>query len=119
MKKEILKLYKTKASPKTYIPTRIIKKDIDILKEFLCLNINSAIKSTGFPSFLKLADITPLHNKGRKNMKENFRPVSNLLTLSKIFEKCVFGKMSTFSITFSRINNAVFEKDIVLNIAFW
>ena len=29
-------------------------------------------------------------------MKENFRPVSILPTLSKIFEKCMFAQMSTF-----------------------
>ena len=30
-------------------------------------------------------------------MKENFRPVSILPTLSKMFEKCMFTQMSTFS----------------------
>ena len=30
-------------------------------------------------------------------MKENFRPVSILPTLSKNFEKCMFAQMSTFS----------------------
>ena len=35
----------TKASQKNYIPTRIIREDIDILVEFSCMNINSAIKS--------------------------------------------------------------------------
>ena len=52
-------------------------------------------------------------------MNENFSRISILSTLSKMFEKCMLTQMSTFSITFFRINNAVFEKDIVLNIAFW
>ena len=47
-------------------------------------------------------------------MKENFRPVSILPTLSKIFKKYMFTKMSTqmsngYSIKFFRINNAVNE----------
>ena len=50
-------------------------------------------------------------------MNENFSRISILSTLSKMFEKCMLSQMSTFSITFFRINNAVFEKDIVLNIA--
>ena len=49
-------------------------------------------------------------------MKENFRPVSILPTLSKVFEKCKFTKLSTFLITFFRTSNAVFEKDIVLKV---
>ena len=32
----------------------------------------------------------------RKDMKENFRPVSILPTLSNIFEKCMFAQISTF-----------------------
>ena len=96
VEKEILKLDKTKASQKTDIPTRIIKENIDIFADFLCTSINSAIKSSSFLSSLKLADVTPVHKKERKDMKENFRSVSILTTLSKFFEKCMFAQMSTF-----------------------
>ena len=81
VEKEILKLDKTKASQKNDIPTRIIKKniniknidiDIDICADFLCTSIHSAIKTSSFPSSLKLADGTPMHIKGRKDMKESF-----------------------------------------------
>ena len=99
VEKKILKLDKTKASQKTDIPTRIIKENIDIFANFLCTSINSAIKYSIFPSSLKLDDVTPVHKKGRKDMKENFRPVRILPTLSRIFEKCMFAQVSTFSIT--------------------
>ena len=95
IEKEILKLDKIKSSPKTDIPTRIIKKNIDIFLGFLCTSINGAIKSAHFPSFLKLAEVTPLHKKGRKDIKKNFR--SNILpNLIKKFEKCMFAQMYTF-----------------------
>ena len=97
VEKEILKLNKIKASQKTDIPTRTIKENIDIFADFLCTSRNSAIKSSGFLSSWKLADVTPLHKKGRKDMKENFRPVSILPTLSKIFEKCLFAKCLPYS----------------------
>ena len=45
-------------------------------------------------------------------MKQNFRLVSILPTLSITFEKCIFSQISTFSVTLFRINNAVFEKDM-------
>ena len=64
--------------------------------DFLYTGINSAIKTSTFPSFLKLADVTPVNKKGRKDIKENFRPVSILPTLSKTFEKCISAQMSTF-----------------------
>ena len=31
-----------------------------------------------------------------KRYERNFRPISILLTLSKIFEKCIFAQFSTF-----------------------
>ena len=49
-----------------------------------------------FPEILKHADITPLHKKGKKYIKGNYRPVSILPNLSKIFEKCMFEQMSQF-----------------------
>ena len=64
--------------------------------DFSCTSINSAIKSASFSSSLKLADITLLHKKGRKDMKENFRPVSILPALLKIFEKCMFAQICTY-----------------------
>ena len=49
-----------------------------------------------FPEILKHADITPLYKKGRKDIKENYRPVRILPNLSKIFEKCMFKQISKF-----------------------
>ena len=66
VEKEMLKLDKTKASQKTDIPTRIVKENIDICADFLCTSINRAIKSSSFPSSLKLADVTPVHKKGER-----------------------------------------------------
>ena len=97
VEKEILKSDETKATQKTDILTRIFKENIDIFTDFLCTSINSVIKSSSFPSALKLADVTPVHKKGRKDMKENFRPVSILPTLSKVFEKCLFAKYLLYS----------------------
>ena len=96
VEKEIIKLGKTKATQKADIPTRIIKENIDTFAEILCTNINSAIKSSSFSSSLKLADVTPMHKKGRKNIKENFMAVSILPTLSTFFAKCMFTQMSNF-----------------------
>ena len=53
----------------------------------------SVIKISNFPNSLKFPDITHLHKKGWKDIKENYRPVSNLPT-SKIFERILFEQMS-------------------------
>ena len=40
--------------------------------------------------------MTPLHKKGKKDKKNNYRPVSILPTLPKCFEKCMFSQMSAY-----------------------
>ena len=49
-----------------------------------------------FPDSLKVADVTLLHKKGRKDLMENYRPVSILPTLSKVFERIMFAQISAF-----------------------
>ena len=59
----------------------------------LCTSFNSSIKTSKFPQCLELADITPLYKKGKNDQKENYKHVSVLPNLSKIFEKCIFKQM--------------------------
>ena len=46
-----------------------------------------------FPSSLKQGIIIPLHKKNDENEIENYRPVTNIKTMSKIVEKCVLQQM--------------------------
>ena len=49
--------------------------------------------SSNFPSNLKAADILPIHKKKDKSDIENYRPISILPTLSKIYERCMYDQM--------------------------
>ena len=93
---EIRLLKLNKASQYSDIPTKIIKENSDIFSNFICESINNSIKSFIFPSCLKHVDVTPLHKKCTKSLKENCRPVSILPILSKVFEKSMFKQMSSF-----------------------
>ena len=94
--KETWRLNKNKASQKSDIPITIIHENADIFAEFLAESLKGAIKTYNFPNCLKLADITPLHKKERKDNKENYRPVSILPTLSKILERILFEQISVY-----------------------
>ena len=93
---EIKLLCKSKASPKDTIPPQIIKDNCDILSHRLQLDFNVSIDNTTFPDNMKYADVTPAHKKGDRTDKSNYRPVSVLPVLSKIFEKLLFTQMNTF-----------------------
>ena len=44
-----------------------------------------------FPDRLKLADVSPVFKNGDRNDKLNYRPVSILPTISKIYEANIFS----------------------------
>ena len=81
--KEINNLNNTKASQDTDIPTKIIKENSEIFVDFLKNSFNNSVDTNEFPSEMKLANITPVHKKGSKNFKENFRPISILPNVIK------------------------------------
>ena len=59
--------------------------------------INECIKQNKFPNELKIADITPIFKKEDPLDKTNYRPISILPTVSKIFERILFNQLQRFS----------------------
>ena len=64
--------------------------------EVLHLSLNASVDEVTFPSVFKLADVTPIFKKGSKNSKDNYRPISILRNLSKVFENIMYKQMTTF-----------------------
>ena len=54
------------------------------------------VQNKTFPTNLKLADVTPIFKKLERISKENYRPVSVLPTISKIFERLMQEQMNSF-----------------------
>ena len=94
--KEISRFNINKATQSTDIPTKLIKENSDIFRDFIFENYNNCISSFVFPSYLKNAIITPAHKKGIKTSKDNYRPVSILSNISKIYERLMFKQMSEY-----------------------
>ena len=55
--------------------------------------MNDAINKGIFADSLKIAIITPEHKKDEPTDKENYRPVSVLPLLSKVFERLLFNQL--------------------------
>ena len=45
---------------------------------------------------LKLADVTPVIKKKSKHSRDNYRPVSTLSNISKIYERCIQDQIQFF-----------------------
>ena len=72
-------------------------KDIsDTMATKILIDFNSSISTGQFPQNLKLADVTPIFKNGDKQFKANYRPVSILPALSKIFEKLMSYQIEKF-----------------------
>lgn len=68
------------------IPTRIVKLVNKGIWKDLPNFINGCTETNEFPKELKAADIAPIFKKEDLLKKENYWPVSVLLTISEIFK---------------------------------
>ena len=94
--KEILNSDVSKACQDSDIPSRIIKQNADVFTDILPSSFNNLIYQSQFAPIFKLVNISLAFKKGDRNFKENYRPVSILSNISKIFEQCMFRQISTF-----------------------
>ena len=58
-----------------------------IFANFITDHFNYCIAYGESPDELKHADVIPIHKKNKKYDKANYRPVSVLTNISKIYEK--------------------------------
>ena len=81
------------------IPTSITKMNKDIFANFITDHFNYCIAYRQFSDELKHTDVIPVPKKNEKCDKKNYRPVSILNNISKIFEKFMYDLLSkrTFS----------------------
>ena len=99
VRKEILDLSTKKATKNGDIPAKILKKSIDIYIKEITFTINDCIENGIFPDDLKLADVSPIFKKEDSFKKENYRPVSILPHMSKVFERILYKQIDTFMTT--------------------
>ena len=91
--KEINQLNGKKVCQEHDIPVKLIKSNKDLFSHFIYHNFNNSLFSSNFPSNLKAADILPTHKKKDKSVIENYRPISILPKLPKIYERCMYDQM--------------------------
>ena len=58
----------------------------------------TCLKTGIFPGKWKMSNVCPIHKKKSKNDKSNYRPISLLPILSKIFEKIIFESLYSYFI---------------------
>ena len=96
MDRRIQKLNEKKANPREDIPTNIIKANSCLVSNHISLLYNKAKHDHKYPDSLKLADVSPIHKKEEKTLRTNYRPVSLIPTISKLFERNMYEEIIVF-----------------------
>ena len=79
------------------IPANCLKGVSDISAKFLHTVWNDEVLTDlKFPSELKLADVVPAFKKEDSTLVENYRPISLLPIISKIFERIMLNQITTY-----------------------
>ena len=78
------------------IPPKLLKLGAGILCKPIQSLINMSIRTSSFPNVLKYAEVTPVYKKDDRLNKVNYRPISVLPCMSKIFESVLVEQLSVF-----------------------
>ena len=93
---QIRKLNTNKASPVNSIPARILKKNSDVFSVAIQNMFNSGLSKGTFPKEVKARDISSLLKKEDAFTKKNYRPITVLPSVSKIYERLMQDQMLPF-----------------------
>ena len=85
-----------KATGVDQISCKLLKAGSPVLNKHLTTLLNNTIKHSQFPNRLKEAQVVPLHKKNDPLDKKNYRPVSILPTISKIYEMVLSDQLVEF-----------------------
>jgi hypothetical protein len=77
----------SKATGMDNIPAKILKMSADIIAPSLTAIFNLSLNSCTYVNAWKMARITPIFKSENRQKCENYRPISILPIISKIFEK--------------------------------
>ena len=78
---------------KDEISNKLLKSIKHIISKPLSVIINQSLVTGIFPNALKISKVIPLYKKGDKQYLSNYRPISLLPTISKVFERVLYTQI--------------------------
>ena len=94
--KEINNLDCKKSPGYDEISVKFLQAAKNLIAKPLMLIFNKAITTGQYPDALKIAKVIPLFKKGESTLISNYRPISLLSLLNKIFEKLLYRRLYKF-----------------------
>ena len=80
---------------------KFLKLCKSIILKPLVLIFNKSVLTGEYPDELKIAKVIPLFKSGDKTLVNNYRPISLLSIINKLFEKLIYKRLREFLIKFN------------------
>ena len=106
--KVIKKLVNSKATGIHGIPNRALKECAENIAPSLTDIFNFSIETGVFPDDLKIGRVAPVYKSGEKDDLNNYRPISVLPTVARVFEKILYGQVYDYFISNKLLGNQQF-----------
>ena len=78
------------------IPNRVLKDNVDVTVPFLTEISNCSLLSKMFPNDLKTGKVAPVFKSGDRDNLNNYRPITVLPTVARVFEKLIYQELYQF-----------------------
>ncbi len=75
------------------VSSYFLKLALPLIENSLAMLFNTSIETSLFPDSWKVARVTQIFKSGEKTDKSNYRPISVLPVISRLFEKLVFDQL--------------------------
>ncbi len=92
----LCKLNINKATGYDNVPSKMVKICAEELSETLAELVNQAFTNNRFPEDMKKPEISPIFKKKDDMIKDNYRPISILAVLSKVFETIIAEQLMKY-----------------------
>ena len=92
----VAKIKTTKGSGNDNISSYFLKLAMPLIEDSLAFLFNTSIETSLFPDLWKVARVTPIFKAGDRANKSNYRPISVLPVISRLFEKLIYNQLYQF-----------------------
>ena len=101
----ILNVNTMKATGLDCISNKIIKISANIIYEDLAKLFNKSIESNIFPVEWKTARVVPIFKSGDKADLNNYRPISVISTIARLFERQIYNQLYLYLTRYKLLNS--------------